>query len=982
MDAFTFYAYWNGAIVRDLFNAIALITGSTGFHVLACILLVLAALFILMAGATRGEGRELIAGFACCTLFWFAAVVPKSTVLIEDIRSEAVYTVDNVPLGIAFFGSMMNRIGYWLTTEYETVFSPVQAARYSKFGAVYPERVLEVLQGVGAVTANARAALSGVMESCIVPEIVTDRAKAAALAASENLWGTVSASGWVNPARTALMPDGSVLHCPAAMTELGRILQEEELPALKRILGARFAPGTADPSGEIAKALPQAETLLFGLSRSMQESLQHALLMNAIPAAVKTSAERSDAPMSLAVTLAKAQGNLASEINYRSMAKIAEESLPKIRNALEVIIIGCFPIVVLLALACASKMGMILRSYLMLLLTIELWPALASVVNFLVVSFDKHPYGQIAAALGAGSLQASELIRETGASSQAIAGWLMCAVPMISYALVRAGDMAVGQLVGSLTAPAQSAAAAQGATLAAGNVQQGNVSLSNTSVGNVSANRADRSVSYKSGGMLTTADAYGSVTRAEGGPATGMSRTAVSLPVSASTGETVARARSYQTQNAITVSEIDAASFNASTAASGTDAVQRNFATALRDSIARNRTAGTGYSASVGAAESIRYGTGTQFERADTVSEGTEVATGGRAGVRGGIGSVALTGAAAGAGGEGNVFSRAGVAAEGGLTAALSFKDTQALIDRAVGRSEESSAMSRETAYREVKSAADNVARTHADESVRSTARAFSRQLTRMQGASRSEADVVHRSEGASGTVSESAAGQFASRIDESVGLMRRAKEAYGTEEAALRALYRPENARRFAADIKEGGAPETPGYGPGSYVSALERYGELEARVPDNVRRYAKESEAVQSLAPVDVPQRPEAARLEALLTNRFRDTKTAVQLGAGDVETETALHRGAHLVARAAYRDANGPGVALKNAFLAGYGYSTPSAMQEGLLAEAADNPRVRESLLTLGRQEQGEADAKVMKRLAGQVRLSINPVSRSNK
>ena len=97
-------------------------------------------------------------------------------------------------------------------------------------------------------------------------------------------------------------------------------------------------------------------------------------------------------------------------------------------------------------------------------------PALSSVVNYLMIAYNAHPFTAIVNQFGGNSMQAAALIWEAGASSQAVAGALMCAVPLIAYALVRAGDVAVGQLVGGLTGPAQAAASAQGASLAVGNV--------------------------------------------------------------------------------------------------------------------------------------------------------------------------------------------------------------------------------------------------------------------------------------------------------------------------------------------------------------------------------------------------------------------------------------------------------------------------------------------------------------------------------
>ena len=155
--------------------------------------------------------------------------------------------------------------------------------------------------------------------------------------------------------------------------------------------------------------------------------------MTAVTEALDRSAQEGNTTLALAVNLAKAQGNLASEINYRTMAKIGAEFLPKVRNSLEIVVIGLFPVTVLLALASGHALGAVLKSWLMVLAALELWPAAASLVNFLVVQRDAGVFTALINAYGADSLAAAALIRETGASAQAVAGALMMAVPVICY---------------------------------------------------------------------------------------------------------------------------------------------------------------------------------------------------------------------------------------------------------------------------------------------------------------------------------------------------------------------------------------------------------------------------------------------------------------------------------------------------------------------------------------------------------------------
>ena len=136
-DGFVFYAYWNGNQVRDLFEGLVALTNAGGFTQLAVFLVTTGLVGALLVGSVKGEGRHVISYFACAVLFWFVAIVPKATVVIEDVRSHTVHTVDNVPLSMAFFASAASRIGHWMTQAYETAFVPVDVAKYSSFGAWY-----------------------------------------------------------------------------------------------------------------------------------------------------------------------------------------------------------------------------------------------------------------------------------------------------------------------------------------------------------------------------------------------------------------------------------------------------------------------------------------------------------------------------------------------------------------------------------------------------------------------------------------------------------------------------------------------------------------------------------------------------------------------------------------------------------------------------------------------------------------------------
>lgn len=996
-DAFVFYAYWNGNQIRDLFEGLVSVTAGSGFVQLAAFLVVTGLVAALLIGAVKGEGKHVISYFACAVLFWYVAIVPKASVVIEDVRSHTVYNVDNVPLSMAFFASVSSRIGHWLTQAYETAFIPADVAKYSSFGAVYPQRVMEVLQRTGPVTVQGRETLQSVLKNCVLPEVVLDSRKADQAMASSDLWTMIKSDGWVNPARLAVMPDGSVVKCPQAVAELEQVLTTVELPALKRWVGVKLDPEATNPTTSIAASITQTESLLLGISRSAESSLKHSLMLTALPKVMSGHAVTVAGPAAMASTLARAQGNLAGEINYRTMAKMAEDALPKIRNALEFVVIAMFPVVALIALVSGTGMANVVRSYITLLLTVQLWPALSSVVNYLVIAHDLHPFTLLAQNFGGSSLQAATMIRETGASSQAIAGALLCAVPVISYALVRAGDMAVGQLVGGLMQPAQSAATSQGVSIAAGNISQGNVSVSNVSANNVSSNKSDASVRSTDPGMVVTQSGYGTVTRATAGEVTGLQRTAVNFGVGSQMQQSYVRGHLASNVGQTSTVTTDAARFSFSQSASSSDTTQQNFAHALKDALSEQRALTTNYSDSSGWGNSVTLTRATEMGSSVNANESQSYSS--LAGlqingngvirlpseepvaqvpyVRSSFGSIktgeiqpssVLVGSSPAfnshrsEGGAG-VEQLPKLMGTGSLGGTLTMTDAQNVVDTATGKVGASDNQDRNRSYQLVRAAAENVANTHADERVRSYARGFVQSLDATHSAGRDQTQSNVESMSAVSTLNESDTGSVTTSADTSVPLMNYAVERYGSGEAALRAMYQPAELASFAGEQHvRAGENISPAdrFGPGTVVSAVERNADVFEAGPANVERAAANNVAkiedisgttlntstiqdAMSSAPIEGAQQFDAQHGQ-LVAQHQNSTQARI--------SRMNFDRGVVLVAREAYNKENqDKNFALRNAFLAGWGYRNGDEIQEDLRAWAASSPALQDRLEKIG-------------------------------
>lgn len=981
-----YYAYWNGEALSDVFNATATVFGMGDFSRITSVVVLASLLCVVAFGAIKNEGRAVIRFVAAAVLIWFVFIVPKASVVIYDVRGETTHVVDNVPLGIAFPASLVNRIGYFLATTYEAVFSPVEAGRFTRFGAVYPERVLEALSATGPVTQSTRGALKSVIEGCILPEALTDSAKANALTQSASLWETVTQDGWVNPARRVVLNGKGVLSCPKAVAELTTLLETEELPTLKRILGAKLMPEAADPASALAAALPQAETLLYGLSRSMDESLRQSVLLSSLPVAASSFTARADAPAALAVALSRAQGNLASEINYRTMASIARDALPKIRNAVEFVVIALFPVLVLLSLASGAAAGVLLRGYISLLLTVQLWPAVASVVNHLMIATDTGPFGALAREFGGNTLASLALIRETGATSQAIAGALMCMVPVITYALVRAGDVAVSSLVSGLMAPAQSAAASQGARLAAGNLEQGNLRMGNRTVNTVSANkRAVAAVSDSPDAVVTTS-AYGSVTRDGSGAVTGLTRTKIDFGVRQDATQSLTRTSGSTLTRKEALTHTRASRYIYADALVSSDASERGFASALRDAVQEGRAvtqeASGGRSSVTGIGAVSQVGT----SRTDTVSEGVSVTS--NAGI--GAGNVTFPYRDGASLGQTEVSQATMPIGERALMTSVSGKkkpigaidsqgqysrlligsqvaaqDMQTLIDTATSGGSASRSVQASEARAELTRAAEHVSRTHSDEGVRSAARRFIRNLSATDAHSLEEGTILARGTETAGVLSQHRSGATRTTVDESVPVMQGAIESQGSAEGVLRGAYTEgltpiaqasDNRATLSVDRPEKfGAGTVPPVLP-QVADAYETSGKtLQKAATSHAARLERADETMPSTVAPGELRYPEK---EVGFEQAFGAAQVSISRELRSNLSDAAFERGVLLLTRESYRRENhDKNYALRNAFFFGLGYSAPSEIAATVRERAQKDEAFARNIARIGSRPQSE-------------------------
>jgi len=498
------YAYWNVAELEAMFNAVASIMGSGDYLGLLRTMAIVGIIVVVIATLT---GRERLDGMwkwlFFLAIFQSMLLIPKVTVTIVDrTGNEPPRAVANVPIGLGAFAHSMSKVGDWMTGAFETVFSLPDDVKFRKNGTLFGHRVLSerlaVKSGNPVLTSN----LLEFYRECVAPDLATGyiRMKEDILEVN-NVWGSLN--GKTNPARLVTLRDTtdptvmSTVGCDVAYQSLTTQINAESSRQIT-LLGSRLYPkmSQAEAGTAIVGSLATSTNYILGVSASAQDAVKQAIVANfMIDAQYMLPAQIGDAA-SAQTNLAMAQSLRSTSDSYKLMARVAESTMPKVRNAIELIQYAIFPVFLLFVVLSGHQAGGIVKSYAASLFWIQLWAPLYAVMNFIITMYSRSQYTNGSAGSGL-SIEQMSFLNTAIVSDQAIAGMLVISIPAIAAAIVKGGEVGLQSVAGLVAPPRDPEKIAS--ALAMGNMQMGNASLNNVSHDTMKGLAVDMNPSLRQG---------------------------------------------------------------------------------------------------------------------------------------------------------------------------------------------------------------------------------------------------------------------------------------------------------------------------------------------------------------------------------------------------------------------------------------------------------------------------------------------------
>lgn len=485
------YAYHNTESLFGIFNAVAAIMASGTY--LSAIAAVgfcgfVAAMLAYMLAPEKLQGWKWL---GTVVLVYAILFVPRVSVgIVDKTGGSAVRVVDNVPFGMAALGGLTSTIGNTITELFETAFQtlPGPAAlpselSYQRSGLMFGSRTIQETRRASLPDPAVRTDLVNFVGNCTTYDIADGTISPTDFSTTADLW-TLMAN--TNPARFSIVTTGAgvtTTTCDQAYASINGRMPAQLADLTARValrLNPSLTPAAAD--GAVSDQVLQAylRSNIADASATAAGLIRQNALINAVTDAGEMGCQRINDPSCMMLATGRAAAVAQQNAAWINGAKIAEQALPVVRNVAEAMCYAVFPLVVLLLfLTSGRNTVLMLAGYATVLISIQLWPPLFALLNYMA-SIYAHLDQAAAASIGGGaralSMQTGSPIYSNAVSAQAVVSYLVIGIPPLAYGLanrmVNFGTALTTGLSGLQSTVGNASAAA-----ATGNVGMGNITM-------------------------------------------------------------------------------------------------------------------------------------------------------------------------------------------------------------------------------------------------------------------------------------------------------------------------------------------------------------------------------------------------------------------------------------------------------------------------------------------------------------------------
>ncbi len=460
------------------------------------------------------KGTELFRWFAGAMLMTQLLLAPVENVFISDVNNvQPTREVDHVPVFLAALAQGFTPISRVLTQTYETVFSVPDSLTLKKGDVGFGISVLKKVNQAEITDPGLHADLMQFFKECTVYDIQDGAIDPKTIMNGTDPFNTVFTS--TSPARyvttNTLTANPTTDTCTATGTLLLIRVQDAEQSA-EQIYGSEMYPEISDPGtakAAFVNAIGDSYGFILQSSQNASSALRQAMFNNVwrqagaeLPAMLNDPARVAE----VNALMSSAQAAVATNGSLASVAILAKDTLPTVRNYAEAVIYAVCPLVLIMCLVSGGDAAKkILAMYGKTIGWVSLWPVLFAMINGLSMIRLSHVMHSMSLQNGVPFGMAAKF-GSTLIDEQALLGYMVIIVPVLAWGILNVASAglngAFSMLSSVFTGPAQQIGGQQ----AQGNESIGNVHMDSSSIDSASrnvtsANKFDNTVQSRTGSM-------------------------------------------------------------------------------------------------------------------------------------------------------------------------------------------------------------------------------------------------------------------------------------------------------------------------------------------------------------------------------------------------------------------------------------------------------------------------------------------------
>jgi len=487
---FDYWTFGNAGAVLQLLNAVAAILAPTSGIVGAVQTAALLGFMVIVAGGVlKNDPTPVMIWFIGLAIGWYVIFVPRVTMVVVDQTPSgtSTRTVANVPLGLGFVASAGSKLGYWLTTTAETVFALPEQAKFTNVGLMAPHRITLATLGYSVTDPVLAADWQSFFHECTYYDINVYRKVLgdANAPSQEELMNSTDPLSVLAKTNHKLFvhiytgPGGArTLTCNEAYAALYLATRNAALNSSVQLKYAKMAfPSYSNPEALTAwtNTMSAAQNLLFRAPIATHQMIMNRWMLNLLKVSGAKSAITSGNTGLAIVEFNTIQAEQARLNAYLQSARAAQDTIPAVRNVLEAVCIGVFP-VILIVMVMVGVLGLkLFFEWALFYLSLQLWGFAYALMNMIMISKSSNNIFALAAQSSGADVALSNagMIAEELTADMAMTGSMAWAIPLVCYGLVKGTGMAMSSMATSLASTSKSTAEQMGAQGGTGNVRSG-----------------------------------------------------------------------------------------------------------------------------------------------------------------------------------------------------------------------------------------------------------------------------------------------------------------------------------------------------------------------------------------------------------------------------------------------------------------------------------------------------------------------------